>query len=62
MQGQNKTVHCYIFDRIGRCGRFGRKGLAISLITKKDYPALKTLEEYYSIQINEMPRDVANYF
>ena len=47
--------------RVGRCGRFGRKGVAISLITKNDYPVIKSLEQYYCTQIEEMPRDVANY-
>ncbi|XP_019850614.1 PREDICTED: eukaryotic initiation factor 4A-like [Amphimedon queenslandica] len=47
--------------RIGRCGRFGRKGIAISLITRRDYQTIKTLETYYSTQIDEMPQDFAQH-
>ena len=57
----NLIIFVFVF-RVGRCGRFGRKGVAISLITKKDYPTIKSLEQYYSTQINEMPLDVANFF
>lgn len=50
------------FHRIGRCGRFGRKGLAISLITRRDHQTIKTLEKYYGTQIDEMPQDFARHF
>ena len=50
-----------IYYRIGRCGRFGRKGIAISLITRRDYQTIKTLETYYSTQIDEMPQDFAKH-
>jgi ATP-dependent RNA helicase DeaD len=32
--------------RIGRTGRAGRKGMAISLLTKRDYPRLRDIEKY----------------
>ena len=35
--------------RIGRSGRFGRKGTAINLITKDDVVTLKEFEKYYSL-------------
>lgn len=41
--------------RIGRSGRFGRKGTAINLLTKHDIPTLREIERYYSIRIKEMP-------
>jgi len=41
--------------RIGRCGRFGRKGLAINFVTGKEHRLLRELEAYYSIQIPELP-------
>lgn len=44
--------------RIGRLGRFGRKGVAINLLTKKDIPELKALELYYKIKIKDMPLDL----
>jgi translation initiation factor 4A len=47
--------------RIGRGGRFGRKGLAINLITKYNVEMLKNLERYYCTQIEEMPIDISNF-
>lgn len=44
--------------RIGRSGRFGRKGTAINLITKDDVVTLKELEKYYSTKIKEMPMNI----
>ncbi|KAK6454095.1 ATP-dependent RNA helicase FAL1 [Scheffersomyces xylosifermentans] len=44
--------------RIGRSGRFGRKGVAINLITKEDITALREIEDYYSIKIKEMPMNI----
>jgi len=49
-----KDVHTYL-HRIGRSGRWGRKGTGINFITRRDIPKLKEIEEHYSCQINEMP-------
>ncbi|EEQ38308.1 putative ATP-dependent RNA helicase [Clavispora lusitaniae] len=46
--------------RIGRSGRFGRKGVAINLITKDDVAEMKDLERYYKIRIREMPSDLSS--
>jgi translation initiation factor 4A len=46
--------------RIGRGGRFGRKGVAINFITKEDGDALKELERFYNTQIEEMPQNIAD--
>lgn len=46
--------------RIGRSGRFGRKGVAINLITKDDVTEMKELERYYKIRIREMPLDLTS--
>jgi translation initiation factor 4A len=46
--------------RIGRGGRFGRKGVAINFITEGDIRYLRDIETYYSTQIEEMPMDVAD--
>ena len=43
--------------RIGRSGRFGRKGLAINLVTSSDIHALHELQEFYQTVINELPMD-----
>jgi translation initiation factor 4A len=45
--------------RIGRSGRFGRKGVAINLISKDERVALKDIEKAYSTQINELPEDLS---
>lgn len=49
-----KDVHTYL-HRIGRSGRWGRKGVGINLITRRDMSKLKEIEQYYSTQIKEMP-------
>ena len=49
-----RDVHTYL-HRIGRSGRWGRKGVGINFITRRDIPKLKEFEEYYACQINEMP-------
>lgn len=41
--------------RIGRSGRFGRKGVAVNFVTKGEMGALKDLERFYGIHIDEMP-------
>ena len=46
--------------RIGRSGRCGRKGVAISLVTDQDYDALKTLQSHYNANIVELPSDLAD--
>lgn len=46
--------------RIGRSGRFGRKGVAINFVTQQTWPQLKELEKYYATQIEEMPMDIAD--
>jgi len=47
--------------RIGRSGRFGRKGLAINFVTQEDMRDLRELERFYDTQIEPMPVDVASY-
>jgi len=45
--------------RIGRSGRFGRKGVAINFITNQDIRYLRDIESFYHTQIEEMPSNVA---
>jgi superfamily II DNA/RNA helicase len=45
-------VHTYL-HRIGRSGRYGKKGVAINLITKYDVAILKEIEKQYNINISE---------
>jgi len=44
--------------RIGRSGRFGRKGVAINFVTSDDIRILRDIEQYYSTQIDEMPMNI----
>jgi superfamily II DNA/RNA helicase len=46
--------------RIGRSGRFGRKGVAINFVSERDFQQLKRIEEYYSINIESVPKDIKN--
>lgn len=46
--------------RIGRSGRFGRKGVAINFVTNDDVSSLRDIELFYSTQIDEMPMNVAD--
>tara|TARA_Y100000389_G_C17434086_1_gene504436 strand:- start:224 stop:1378 length:1155 start_codon:yes stop_codon:yes gene_type:complete len=55
-----KSKETYI-HRIGRSGRYGRKGVAINLITDRDITSMKEIESHYDTQINEMPANIADY-
>jgi len=51
----------FYIHRIGRSGRFGRKGVAINLVTDKDTSALRDLERHYSTRIEEMPANISEF-
>ena len=40
--------------RIGRSGRYGRKGVAINFVRNDDVRILRDIEQFYSTQIDEM--------
>jgi len=44
--------------RIGRSGRFGRKGVAINLVAHEDQPRLKEIERFYNTVVEEMPANI----
>jgi translation initiation factor 4A len=46
--------------RIGRSGRFGRKGVAINFVTDDSRRALDDIMTFYNTEILEMPMDVAD--
>merc|ERR1712096_327950 len=46
--------------RIGRGGRFGRKGVAINFVTQDDVRILKDIETFYNTTIEAMPMNVAD--
>ena len=49
-----KSVHTYL-HRIGRSGRWGRKGVGINFVTRFDLPQLKAIEQFYHTKIEELP-------
>merc|ERR1711934_1315857 len=55
-----KNLENYL-HRIGRSGRFGRKGVAINFVTEEDVQALRELEAFYHTQVPEMPANVVEY-
>uniref|UniRef100_A0A667ZQE5 RNA helicase n=1 Tax=Myripristis murdjan TaxID=586833 RepID=A0A667ZQE5_9TELE len=46
--------------RIGRGGRFGRKGVAINMVTEDDKRTLRDIETFYNTTVEEMPMNVAD--
>lgn len=49
-----RNVNTYL-HRIGRGGRWGRKGAAITFVTRQDIPDIRRIENYYKINIQELP-------
>ena len=57
----NKETYIH---RIGRCGRFGKKGVAISLVKMQDQSDIKSLnsmKNYYNMDIDELTDDIEEY-
>merc|ERR1712187_942803 len=54
-----RNVESYL-HRIGRSGRFGRKGVAINFRTRRDVDTLKEIERHYCTQIDELPADISD--
>lgn len=46
--------------RIGRSGRFGRKGCAINLLGPDELKQMKDIEDFYQTRVEELPNDLAN--
>ena len=47
----NREIYIH---RIGRCGRYGRRGVALNFITPNDSKYVKDIESYYKIKMNEL--------
>jgi translation initiation factor 4A len=58
---RNKTFKESYLHRIGRSGRFGKKGIAVNLITKYDQTNLAELREYYKTNIEAMPDNIQQF-
>ena len=52
-----KCVHNYL-HRIGRSGRWGRKGAGINFVTRRDISKIKEIEAHYACEIKEMPSNL----
>jgi len=46
--------------RIGRSGRFGRKGVAINFVTLDDQRMLFDIQKFYNVVVEELPSNVAD--
>lgn len=53
--------HAKYIHRIGRSGRFGRKGVAINLMATHDFDQLNAIDKYYCTKCEEMPNNIADY-
>lgn len=54
------TSREFYIHRIGRSGRFGRRGVAINLVKDEEMKVLSDLEKFYSTEIAEMPTNFAD--
>ena len=44
--------------RIGRSGRYGRKGIAINFCTEKEYQHLQSIIEFYQTEMEALPENI----
>lgn len=54
------SVESYL-HRIGRSGRYGRRGVAINLVSARDKAQLRALEEHYHTSIEELPMNFCDF-
>jgi translation initiation factor 4A len=47
--------------RIGRSGRHGRTGVAISFVSKEDIPLLNAIENHFHVVVDPLPMDFLNH-
>ena len=52
-----RDVDTYL-HRIGRSGRWGRKGMGINFVTRRDGRRMREIEQHYSTTITELPADI----
>jgi ATP-dependent RNA helicase len=53
----NREIYIH---RIGRSGRFGKKGVAINFVCDEDIRVLRDIEQFYATQIDEMPMSITD--
>lgn len=56
-----KCVHTYL-HRIGRSGRWGRKGMGLNFVTRRDVMKLREIETHYKTQMMELPENLEGCF
>jgi superfamily II DNA/RNA helicase len=52
-----KCIFNYL-HRIGRSGRWGRKGTAINFVTRWDVKTMKEIERHYHTIVDELPSNI----
>ncbi len=52
--------HANYIHRVGRSGRYGRKGVAINFLAQEDVRAMAEIEKVYNTKIDEMPQNIAD--
>ena len=55
-----RSKETYI-HRIGRSGRYGRKGVAINFVTERDLENMEIIKKHYDTKIEEMPQNIEDY-
>jgi superfamily II DNA/RNA helicase len=56
-----KMCETYI-HRIGRTGRYGRKGIAINFVTENETPIIDRLQKWYKTKISPLPENISSLF
>ena len=56
-----RSKETYI-HRIGRSGRYGRKGVAINLVGQRDQRSLSEIQEHYKVTIDDLPQNLSEIF
>ena len=54
-----KCVNTYL-HRIGRSGRWGRKGIGINFVTRRDLKSMRAIEQHYNTEIKELPQNLVS--
>lgn len=52
------TQHASYIHRIGRAGRFGRKGTTINILGPNDMKTKDAIEQYYNIAMEQLPNNL----
>jgi translation initiation factor 4A len=55
-----RSVETYI-HRIGRSGRYGRKGVAINFVSDREMETMREIERHYSTTIEECPQNIQDF-